>query len=104
MSFERLDRAARRAVAHTVEAGARDYVRERQLPRLIPIGPDEMTGEEPATTRRIVARLTRALRGERQRGRAGHWTYDLNKHLGLAQALRAETGRLQAVAPVKSGG
>jgi hypothetical protein len=45
----------------------------------------------------IVARLARALRAERQRGRAGHWSYDLNRHIALAQALDAERRRLEGL-------
>jgi hypothetical protein len=38
--------------------------------------------------------LSRALRAARRRGRAGHWTYDLNRHIGLVQAFRAERAAL----------
>jgi hypothetical protein len=38
------------------------------------------------------------LRVERARGRAGHWTYDLNRHIGLLQAMKAEQERLAASA------
>lgn len=82
-----------RAIDGAIAQGVPDYDRSR-LRRLIPIGPDEMAGG-PATTRAILLRLARALRGERSRGRAGHWTYDLNRHIGLAQAWRAEKRRLQ---------
>ncbi len=39
---------------------------------------------------RIIAALRAALR--RERARAGHQTYDINRHIGLAKALRAELG------------
>lgn len=29
------------------------------------------------------------------RGRAGHWSYDLNRHLALVEALKAERGALR---------
>ena len=38
----------------------------------------------------ILVRLRRALRAERSRGRAGHWSYDLNRHIALKQAYEAE--------------
>ena len=82
-----------RAIGATIAAGAALYDRSR-LSRLIPIGPDEIARDDPLATRKIVLSLARALRGERTRGRAGHWTYDLNRHVGLAQALRAERERL----------
>lgn len=43
------------------------------------------TGEQM----RILGRLDRALRLERRRGIAGHWTYDLNRHAALRAAQLA---------------
>ncbi|WP_321506016.1 hypothetical protein [Breoghania sp.] len=60
-----------------------------------------LTGREPeegeAGRKALVARLARALRGERRRGRAGHWSYDLNRHIALLQAYRAECDGLRAL-------
>ncbi len=72
-------------------AGVEAYVRQRHLPRILPVGPDEIADESVAGRRRIVARLARALRAERNRGRGGHWTYDLNRHIALRQAYLAES-------------
>lgn len=83
-----------RAVDAVVTSGMGVYERKR-LSRLIAIGPDEINAAEPAATRLIVLRLAQALRGERARGKAGHWTYDLNRHIGLAQAYRSECERLE---------
>ncbi|WP_246329606.1 hypothetical protein [Chthonobacter rhizosphaerae] len=80
---------ARRMIAR----GAAAYDR-RTLTRLLPLGPDEIGGDGPLVTARICRLLARALRSERTRGRAGHWTYDLNRHVGLVQALKAERARL----------
>ena len=82
------------AVRYTVAAGVEDYDRERHLPRLIAMMPSELADFSPAARRVLVARLARALRSERTRGRAGHWTYDLNRHIGLAQAYAAERQQL----------
>ena len=71
--------------------GVDPYSRARHLPGLLPVGPDEIADQSPEARHRLCARLTQALRRERVLGRAGHWTYDLNRHLGLWQALRAET-------------
>ena len=57
---------------------------------LIPLMPGELEDARPAARRAILARLARALRAERNRGRAGHWTYDLNRHIALRQAYVAE--------------
>ena len=93
-----LQRQACRTIDGIIAYGSETYERSRMLVRLLPVGPDEMAGHEPETTRRIVLKLARALRTERARGRAGHWTYDLNRHIGLMQALKAEQERLAAAA------
>jgi len=83
-------RARRRAP----RAGTSAYERGRSLPRLLPVTEGDLAPDDTGTARIIVTRLSRALRAERQRGRAGHWTYDLNRHIALAQALDAERRRL----------
>src|SRR5438045_5079672 len=62
-----------------VARGIEPYQRERHLPRVLPIGPDELGDLSESGRRSILRRLARALRAERNRGRAGHWTYDLNR-------------------------
>ncbi len=68
--------------------------RTRKLSRLVPLWPSEIEAADPAAAQRVVAALERALRGERRRGRAGHWSYDMNRHVALARALREEQDRL----------
>jgi hypothetical protein len=79
---------------------AASYQRARDLPRLLPLWPHEMETASIAEHARLLARMRRALRMERQRGIAGHWTYDLARHARLLCAYRAETDayrqRLQA--------
>jgi hypothetical protein len=95
---------ARTTVAGVVAAGAEQYERDRHLPRLLPLMPSEIADNSAGARRRIVARLARALRAERMRGRAGHWTYDLNRHIALSQAYAAERNALAATdAPPRSG-
>jgi hypothetical protein len=94
-----------RAVEATRRAGADGYERARHLPRLIPVGPDDIADESPEGRMRILLRLARALRSERVRARGGHWTYDVNRHLGLMQAYEAESralGRTNSPARLKS--
>jgi hypothetical protein len=57
--------------------------------------PHEVEDCSEAASERIVALLRKALRGERQRGIAGHWTYDINRHMALSEALREENERLR---------
>ena len=80
------------------ETARKEALRLRTLARLV--------GMEPADSaeaqRAVVARLAKALRGERRRGQAGHWTYDLNRHIALMQAYRAE--RTLLARPDRRGG
>ena len=41
----------------------------------------------PDLRARIVMRLERTIERERQRGMRRHWSYDLNRHIALKQAL-----------------
>ncbi|WEK52539.1 MAG: hypothetical protein P0Y66_11450 [Candidatus Kaistia colombiensis] len=88
-------RRARHAVHAAIGAGIALYRRQTCLPRLLPLPPAELADESDAARRRIVARLARALRAERMRGRAGHWTYDLNRHIALHQAYEGERQHLR---------
>jgi hypothetical protein len=92
--------AAVEGLAAAVAGGRGAYDRRRCLPRLIALGSRDLDGADPALDREILVRLKRALRGERARGRAGHWTYDLDRHLALLQAIASEeTRRGPAAAP-----
>ena len=70
------------------------YDRERDLPRLTSVWPAELADRSRQGRARLVGRLRRALREERQRGLAGHWTYDLARHAQLLAAYRAEVAEL----------
>jgi hypothetical protein len=96
-SLKRLRCAARRSVQNAIAGGIEHYDRETHLPRLIPLEPKELADGRIEARRRLLARLARALRAERNRGRAGHWTYDLNRHIGLKQAYSAERQALAAM-------
>lgn len=85
--------AAVAGTAATIAGGAGGYERARMLPRLIALDPRELDAAGPSLDKAILTRLRRALRAERLRGRAGHWTYDLNRHVALLQALAVEQGR-----------
>ena len=83
--------AAGSCLGAVITAGRESYDRVRHLPRILAVGPAEIEDLSQAGRRAIVAKLARALRAERSRGRAGHWTYDLNRHIALSQAYAAET-------------
>jgi hypothetical protein len=76
------------------KAGSRYYVRPRDLPKLIALWPCELEDASEAGSLRIIAKLRRALRAERRRALSGHWSYDLNRHLGLVSTYEGELARL----------
>jgi hypothetical protein len=78
-----------------------DYERARDLPKLLPLWECELETPSEAEHARLLARLRRALRAERQRGLGGHWTYDLARHAQLLRAYRAEVA---ACLKVRAGG
>jgi hypothetical protein len=75
--------AASRILGPMAEAGAVAYKRARDLPRLIALWPNELDGHSPEGRRHMLEKLRSALRAERRRALSGHWSYDLNRHLGL---------------------
>jgi hypothetical protein len=99
-----LGEMARNSFRALAKAGADAYHRERYLPRLVPIEASRLADPSIELQRCIVATLARALRAERNRGRAGHWTYDLNRHIGLRQAYLAERRLLDERGGGASGG
>ncbi len=72
------------------------YDRRRELTRLIALWPQELDDTSLAGQARLLSRLRRALRIERQRGLAGNWTYDLARHARLLRAYRSELSNFNA--------
>lgn len=70
------------------------YDRSFDLPRLVAVWPQELADDSVAGRARMLARLEQALRAERQRGAAGHWTYDVSRHAQLILARWAEAREL----------
>jgi hypothetical protein len=91
--------SARRIFGNMLAAGTAAYVRARDLPKLLALWPQELSDESTEGNSRVLARLRRALRAERRRALAGHWSYDLNRHLGLLSAYKGELARLSAGSP-----
>jgi hypothetical protein len=69
---------------------AAPYDRARDLPRLMPLWPEDVRDDTLAGRQALVLRLGAVLRRERQRGIAGAWGYDLARHRQLVIAYRAE--------------
>ena len=89
-------RLATRVFATMAAAGAKAYSRARDLPKLIALWPRELDDESAEGCRLVLGKLRRALRAERRRASSGHWSYDLNRHLALVTAYKAEASRLGA--------
>jgi hypothetical protein len=73
-----------------------DTDRAARLALLVPLWPGEVPDRSRAGRLKLLSRLRRALRAERQRGLAGHWSYDLARHRCLLAAYRAEAAELAA--------
>jgi hypothetical protein len=76
------------------EADAAAYLRARDLPKVIALWPHELADHSLEGRRRVLAKLRSALRAERRRALSGHWSYDLNRHLGLLSAYKGERAGL----------
>lgn len=86
------------------EGGARRYKRDRDLPSLIALWPHELADFSAEGGLRILSKLRRALRAERRRARAGHWSYELNRHLALLSAYKGEIALLREATPPSRNG
>ena len=74
--------------------GEKHYNRRRDLPGLLHLFPAEIVKLDRVSDKAVLKRLLALTKGERLRGRSGHWRYSLTRHIGLMQALRAEKRRL----------
>lgn len=92
-AFERLETGARPAVEASLAAGTAVYDRRAALSRFHRLSDQTISSETPEAARQVVREIERALRAER--ARSGHWTYDLNRHIALLIAHRAERARLE---------
>jgi Family of unknown function (DUF6477) len=90
-NFDRTVPTVHEDSSSNASASAARYVRARDLPKLLPLWPHEIETLSGADHARLLAKLRRSLRSERQRGLSGHWTYDLARHVQLLRAYRAET-------------
>lgn len=91
----RLRAAAAGALEAALDAGLKDYDRRRALARFHRLTPETVAAETPQAARAVLRELQGALRAER--ARIGHWSYDLNRHIGLLVAWRAEKARCDRI-------
>ena len=62
--------------------------------RFLPLWPQELSDRSCEGRKRLISVIERALRKERQRGRAGDWAYDLARHAALYRMLKQERAAL----------
>ncbi|WP_018407540.1 DUF6477 family protein [Methylocystis rosea] len=84
--------AAGAALQAALAAGLNAYDRTSALSRFHRLSAETIASESPDAARAALKEIERAMRGER--ARRGHWSYDLNRHISLLVAHRAETARL----------
>jgi hypothetical protein len=91
-AFDRLTQNVRPAVDAALAASLAGFDRLQALSRFHRLSKETITSETPEAARIVLREIARALRAER--ARRGHWTYDLNRHIALLVAHRAESARL----------
>jgi len=89
-------RAARRSARRAHAAPPLSRFDPAAMQRLLPVPVAQLDATSPAILRGLIARLHTALRYERRQGRAGHWSYDLNRHVALHQMLEILVRRLRS--------
>ncbi len=88
----RLAQEAPAALDASLRASLEKYDRKRALAAFHRLTHEIIDSETPAAARRVLDEIDCAIR--RERARRGHWTYDLNRHIALHVAQRAERARL----------
>lgn len=100
-SSDRLRAAARKTLQSALRAKAEAYRREEFLRSFHRLPRSVIAAETPQAAAAVLKELERALRAER--ARAGHWTYDLSRHIALLVAHRAERARALRLARTAPG-
>jgi len=88
---DHLRSAARESLQIALRQAASAYRRDDFLRSFHRLPRGAVAAETPEAAAAVLKELERALRAER--ARAGHWTYDLSRHIGLLVAHRAEQER-----------
>ncbi|CAN2535140.1 hypothetical+protein [Methylocapsa aurea] len=88
---EHLRSAARKSLQIALRQKASAYRRDDFLRSFHRLSRGTIAAETAEAAAAVLKELERALRAER--ARAGHWTYDLSRHIALLVAHRAEQER-----------
>jgi hypothetical protein len=90
------ERAGARYRDRAIANAAAAYDRMRHLPQILGTTPQELADLSVRGRRALIARLIRLARNSAGAGRAGHWSYDPNRHIAILGALQAERAGLAA--------
>jgi len=82
-----------------VSAPQNTHHRDQTLASVLPLWPGDLSDTSYAGRVRVLAQLQRALRKERQRGRSGHWSYNLARHRALLDTYRGEADAIRQQYP-----
>lgn len=77
------------------------YDRPRDLPRLLPLTPRQLSTPTCGTYLRFLVGLRRALRAEHQRAIVNHSAYDAGRHQRLYAAYLNERANFSRSAPTQ---
>ena len=91
------ERAGARYRDRAIANAAAAYDRMRHLPQIFGTTPQELADLSVRGRRALIARLIRLARNSAHAGRAGHWSYDPNRHIAIQGALKAERTGLAAL-------
>jgi hypothetical protein len=91
-----LARRAGAAMQSRLAASAAAYRRRDFLRSFHRLSSETIAAETTEAARVVLREIERALRAER--ARAGHWTYDLDRHMSLVVAHRSEQERAERLA------
>ena len=78
-----------------VDADASRYDRARDLLKAIALFPEQLADTSREGTKYILAKLLNQARALRDLGLRSHWTYDLNVHIAVLAAIKAEQKNLE---------
>lgn len=97
----RIFSGAHRAVRSALSASSAAYRRTEFLSSFHRLSAETIAAQTAEAARAVLDELERALRKER--ARAGHWTYDLGRHISLLVAYRAEQERARRIGAERRG-
>lgn len=92
--LDRVHSAYTRSCERQIEATAQAYQRQRDLPRIVAVWPDQLSDISLKGREAIVSRLTKEAIAIARMGRDMPHHYERSRHIAILGALRAEKAQL----------